>query len=132
MTCFVDSSALYAVLDKDDKFSSAAIPEWKRLNEKEINLVTTNYVVLETTALAQKRIGIRAVEVFQRRILPVISVHWIKDDVHITAVADLLLSKRRSISLVDWTSFTVMKSLGIKEVFTFDRHFSKQGFKVVP
>jgi predicted nucleic acid-binding protein len=34
--------------------------------------------------------------------------------------------------LVDWTSFLVMRRLGIDRAFTFDPDFTAQGFRVVP
>ena len=38
----------------------------------------------------------------------------------------------RGISMVDCTSFTVMKRLKIKKVFAFDEDFKKAGFLVLP
>ncbi|NSW90935.1 MAG: PIN domain-containing protein [Firmicutes bacterium] len=32
----------------------------------------------------------------------------------------------------DCTSFIIMKELGLKEAFTFDRHFQQMGFSCVP
>jgi predicted nucleic acid-binding protein len=64
MTCFVDTSALLAVMDKDDAVHKEAKALWKQITEQRATLVTTNYVVLETVALLQHRIGSvrRAVE----------------------------------------------------------------------
>ena len=38
----------------------------------------------------------------------------------------------RQLSLVDCTSFVVMRQIGIDDVFAFDRHFAEQGFTVLP
>ena len=57
MSTFVDTSALYAVLDADDERHTAAGAQWDRLLAGREALHTTNYVLVETTALLQSRIG---------------------------------------------------------------------------
>jgi predicted nucleic acid-binding protein len=48
-----------------------------------------------------------------------------------SAISALLAAGRRKLSLVDCTSFEIMRSLGIKTVFAFDSHFVEQGFKII-
>jgi uncharacterized protein len=43
----VDTSALYAVLDRDDQNHDAAKKTWSRLLEGEDSLLVTNYVIVE-------------------------------------------------------------------------------------
>ena len=38
----------------------------------------------------------------------------------------------RDVSLVDWTSFEVMRRLGIEQAFAFNDDFAAQGFGVLP
>jgi predicted nucleic acid-binding protein len=55
-------------------------------------------------------------------------VIWVDASVH-GATLDLLLERRRSsLSLVDASSFVVLRREGIDEVFAFDRHFEDAGF----
>ena len=44
MSVFVDTSALYTVLDADDDEHSRAVAEWHRLVRGAFPLVTTSYV----------------------------------------------------------------------------------------
>jgi predicted nucleic acid-binding protein len=44
----------------------------------------------------------------------------------------MLSAGRRDVSLVDYTSFHVMRVGSIRKAFTFDPHFSEQGFTPVP
>jgi uncharacterized protein len=67
---FVDTSALYAVLDRDDQNHEAAKKTWSRLLEGEDSLLVTNYVIVETTALAQHRLGMDAVRALHGDALP--------------------------------------------------------------
>jgi uncharacterized protein len=41
----------------------------------------------------------------------------------------VLAAGRRQISLVDWTSFTVMRERSITHAFAFDNDFESQGFE---
>lgn len=57
---------------------------------------------------------------------------WIDEALHAQAVAGLLAARRRDRSLVDCASFAAMRRLGLRRVFTFDEHFTEQGFAVLP
>ena len=50
---FVDTSALYAVLDRDDANHTVARDTWESLLRSSQRLLTHNYVLLETAALVQ-------------------------------------------------------------------------------
>jgi len=132
VSIFVDTSALHAVLDRADENHEAAAAQWRRIVGTDVNLVTTSYTLLEATALAQKRLGIAAVRSLQGDILPWLTVEWIGEDVHHTAMAALLSASRRSVSLVDCVSFEIMRRRGVEEAFTFDSDFRQQGFRVLP
>ncbi len=128
MTVFVDTSALYAVLDRDDANHAAARTRWNGLLSGAADLVTTNYVLVETCALVQHRLGLDAVRTLHDDILPVMGIRWINERQHALAAAALLGTDRKKLSLVDCSSFVVMRELAIRNAFAFDRHFAEQGF----
>ena len=128
MTCFVDTSALLAVLDKDDEVHKEAKARWERLTAQQAALFTTNYVVLETIALLQHRIGVPAVRRFHDDVLPILTIDWISSVQHDHGMAALLAAGRRNLSLVDCVSFDAMRNRGLRHVFAFDKHFEEQGF----
>jgi predicted nucleic acid-binding protein len=129
---FVDTSALYAVLDRDDQNHSAAKVAWRELLEAEENLLVTNYIVVETTALVQHRLGMEAVRVLCGEIVPVLDVHWITEADHLHAQNALLATDRRKLSLVDCSSFHTMRTRLLRSAFAFDPHFREQGFELLP
>ena len=96
---FVDTSALYAVLDRDDQNHPLAKSTWSSLLQADDALVVTNYVVVETTALVQHRLGMEAVRALCRDILPALDMHWIGEDEHRHAENALLAADRRKVSL---------------------------------
>jgi len=93
--------------------------------------VTTNYVLVETYALAQRRLGSAAVRVLTDDLLPVVDVEWIGRELHERAVSALIAASRRELSLVDAVSFEAMRQRGIDHAFAFDRHFEEAGFSLV-
>ena len=95
-------------------------------------MVTTNYVVVETTSLLGRRMGIETVRLFSERIVPLLQIYWVDLPLHDRAVAALLAANQRRLSLVDCVSFEVLRDLGIADVFTFDSDFQRQGFRTVP
>ncbi len=132
MAVFADTSALYALLDADDENHVGSAETWRRqITGSDENMVTTNYVLVETFALVQSRLGLEAVREFQESIVPVLSVEFVTPETHRLGVAALLAASRRGLSLVDCVSFEVMRDLGIKSVFTFDSHFRQYGFTPV-
>jgi predicted nucleic acid-binding protein len=130
VSIFVDTSALYSLLDRREKDHDAAAEAVADLGKAP--LVTHNYVVLESAALIQRRFGDEAQRALFDDLLPAIEVVWVDESVHLAAVAALLASRSRDISLVDWTSFEVMRRTGIEQAFAFDDDFAEQGFGVLP
>ncbi len=132
MTVFVDTSAIYAVLDRDDEFHGAAHEMWTSILSGDDELVTSNYVVLECFALIQNRLGMDALRTFNDEILPVFRVEWLLPEDHISGAQAVLAANKRRLSLVDCTSFSLMRRLRLRSAFAFDAHFAEQGFQVVP
>ena len=132
MTVFMDTSAFLAVLDADDANHERASQIWRELITQEETLACSNYVLVETFALVQNRLGMTAVRVLQNDILPMISVEWVDESLHRSGVSALITAGRRRLSLVDCTSFETMRRVGTQRAFTFDQHFAEQGFACLP
>lgn len=95
-------------------------------------LLTSNYVVIESFALVQSRLGMKAARSFAEDVLPALELEWVTLDDHRGAVHAVLAANRRNLSLVDCSSFQVMRRLGVRSAFAFDQHFREQGFRVLP
>ncbi len=129
---FTDTAALYAVMDRSDDHHEAARGTWERLLKSSTVLMTHNYILIEMIALVQRRLGIPGVRAFEENIVPVLTVQWIGERHHRTAVEMAITAYRNKLSVVDCASFLIMREHGISEAFTFDTHFSEQGFHTVP
>ena len=128
----VDTSTLYALPVEVDDNHEAARGAAPALRDSGPILVTSSFVVLETVALLQARIGVAAVRIFYRDVLPLIVVVWVDESLLHRAMAALLASSLRGVGLTDWSSFTIMRERGITQVFAFDEDFARQGFELVP
>jgi predicted nucleic acid-binding protein len=131
VTVFVDTSALYAVLDRDDANHAAAAATFSSLLAS-ATLVSHSYVAVETSALVQRRLGADALRTLHDDVLPVLEVAYVDESLHRSAVAAHLASGARHVSLVDWTSFELMRRRELAEAFAFDEDFLQQGFVVLP
>lgn len=132
MTLFVDTSALIALLDASDAKHAACAKEWKRLLTADVAFVTSNYVIVETNAIVQRRLGMEAVRSLTVDFLPLLSVDWVDEPVHAAGHAAMLTANRKQLSLVDCVSFEIMRRRDLSTAFALDDDFEDQGFTVVP
>lgn len=131
MTLFVDTSALYALMDRDDFNHERARRFWIELSPDE-PLLTHNYVLVETSALVQRRLGIEALQTLLDELTLPISTVFVDRVMHDAAVSGVLNARVRHVSLVDVVSFEVMRRAGVRAAFTFDDHFAQFGFELRP
>jgi predicted nucleic acid-binding protein len=130
LTTFVDTTAFYALLDPSDDFHERALSFASSVDAAD--LVTHNYIVVESIALAHGRLGPAQVRELRDSALRSIEVRWVDAAVHERALASLVAAARRRPSFVDWVSFELMRRDGIRTAFAFDRDFALQGFETVP
>ncbi len=131
MTVFVDTSALYALMDSDDLNHASARRFWSELGSTEA-LITHNYVLVETSALVQRRLGVEALRALVDELMLPISPVFVDRAVHDAAVSGVLGAQLRELSLVDMVSFEIMRRAGIRAAFAFDDHFARFGFELLP
>ena len=82
MRVFIDTSSLYALLDRTDENHLKAKREWNRILDEDYTLVASNYILVETLALLQSRIGMEAVRGFQEDVFPLLFVEFITPKIH--------------------------------------------------
>jgi predicted nucleic acid-binding protein len=131
VSVFVDTSFFIALLDDDDDVHAAAVLLWRRAAEERQSVLTSNYVVVESCAVLQRRLGVSAVRRLVRQLLDPVDVEWVTREDQERAVEALLVADRRQLSIVDCTSFAMMRRLLVRECLAFDQHFAEQGFSPV-
>lgn len=128
MIVFADTSALFSLLVRDDLMHIRAKENFTYFAGHGVQLLTTSFVLVETVALLQGRIGLAPVYDFNAKILPLLEVVWVDEDWYRRGMQRLLARNVRDLSLVDCVSFEVMEARDIQKAYTFDRHFEDNGF----
>ena len=128
---FIDTSAFYALMDRSDSYHQPASKLWSHLLDKGYDLKTSNYVTVETLALLQNRLGFEAADLWSRDVLGIVETNWIDDVLHNLAFEIWFSLGRRKLSLVDCSSFVLMRHDKVEKVFGFDKHFTEHGFEVL-
>jgi predicted nucleic acid-binding protein len=122
LVAFVDSSAIVALVDRNDATHDAAVAAYHDLLDQGYKLFTTNFVVAETVSLLTDGVSAN------------IARQWLRDHRLTVYHADESDERRaralvigshseRGLSYVDAISLVVMERLGIADAFAVDTHF---------
>ena len=131
MRIYADTSGLFAGLVRSDRNHPVASGLLRALLERRCELHLTSYVLQETLALLQTRVGLEAARRFDHTFRPLLRVSWVDEPLHARAFRRLELRAARKVSLADCSSFVLMEELGIERVFGFDQHFEQEGFRLL-
>lgn len=132
MKLFVDTSAWYALNDRDDQYREQALEKYQRLKAQRVELVTSDYIFDESLTIINTRIGHRPAVAFGEALLKSTYAQLAPLTAEDCTAAFALFKKYadKNLSFTDCTSFTLMKRLKLKTAFTFDRHFEQVGFEI--
>lgn len=126
---FLDTSAIYAWADTADPNHEASIRRLQAILESDETLLTHNYVLVESIALLQARLGLAAAIKLAKDATAFV-IEWVDDDLHASGLRELERSKKRRLSLVDHISFLVMRRRDVTTAFAFDPDFTSTGFRL--
>jgi predicted nucleic acid-binding protein len=136
MTLFVDTSIWYAAADSSDRSNARA----KVILKSGGPLVTSDHILVETWTLLHHKVQRNAAQRFWDGLRSGVAI------IEAVGLADLEVAweignawRDQDFSIVDRTSFAVMRRLGIDDVASLDDHFSvfrfgprrRQSFNVV-
>ena len=133
MKIFIDSSGFKAWLDERDDFHLNAERIVNDLLEDKDELITSNFIVDECLTMLRVKCGLNKAMLLRKYLSNT------KQMINITRIS---VSDEKNawgwfekdwsgLSFTDCTCFAVMKRLGIKKVFGFDKHFERAGFELV-
>jgi uncharacterized protein len=128
---FVDTSAWLALADAHDRDHASAATFHRRLTSGEFGKqVTSNYVLAETLTIVRRRLGLKAAVALAgaTRAGLGVDVFWVEPVHHYAAVDLMAAHADKQWSVVDCSSFVIMRSMGIEDAFSFDSDFGQAGF----
>ena len=125
----VDTSAVYALLDRSDACHGSAKGALEEARNRRLEPLLTNFIVAECHALSLSRLG---ADIARRWLLgnswPIERVS-VEDEAGARGIIARYSDK--TFSYTDATSFAVMERLGLDTAFAFDPHFRQYGFTVL-
>jgi len=136
MSLFVDTSIWYAAADSSDRSNARS----KAILRSGETLVTSDHVLVETWTLLHHKLDRKAAEGFWEGLRSGIALIEAVTLADLEVAWDVGVSWRdQDFSIVDCTSFAVMRRLGIDRVASLDAHFAvfrfgpkrRQSFHVV-
>ena len=137
MRLFLDTSAFVAIEDLDDGNHRRALEfreKMRRGNTPFRTLFTSNYIVDESLTLLRFHCGHHIAVAFRKALATskLVEVLWVTGALEKAAWNIFEKRSDKEYSFTDCTSFALMDAEAIRTAFTFDEHFSQQGYNVVP
>lgn len=130
---FLDTSILYALIDRNDSRHSAARDAVARVLRERRRLLTTDYIVTEAVNLANARAGhhvaVRILDLIEQS--SGIRMEWVGSLRFEAAKAFYRRHADHRYSFTDCTSFVVMRELKLTDALSSDRHFGEAGFRML-
>lgn len=123
----VDTSAVYALIDRSDDWHEKAKNLFKKLSEKDVDLILTNFILAETHALILSRIGHELAREWVKNL--VWKIERVKEEDEKRAREIIIAYKDKSFSYTDATTFAVMERLKLNVALAFDNHFTQFGWQ---
>jgi len=129
---FVDTSGWGSLVDSSQSYHQDAVKVYKKVTENKKKLITSNYIISELTALLSSPLRIPRLKIIEF-IDSLKKSNYVKI-IHIDEYLDNLaweLFKNRvdkNWSLVDCSSFVLMRQKDLIEALTNDHHFEQAGF----
>jgi len=130
---FVDTSGLYALVDKRDAHHEQAREVVEELLRAGRRLVVTDYIVTEAVNLANARSGsgvaTRVLDLVEQS--AGIRIEWIEAARFEKTKAFFRKHADHHYSFTDCSSFVTMRELRLTEALTTDRHFAEAGMQTL-
>ena len=127
----IDTSAIFAIISPLDRFHDRAAATYGNLLDQGDRLYITSYIIVETAALVQRRLGFETLRTFIQSIQGIIDILWIDRVSHEEAWRRMMERGGTRISLVDWSTIVVAEQTRAA-IFAFDQDFASQGVPVLP
>ncbi len=130
---FVDTGALFGAENPRDQHYQRSRQTWNALPDTGIRFYSSEAVFQETAMLLHHRLGpsdsIRWIELQEKSEV----IIWLPIDRQVRRASTPWIKKYadQGVSFVDATSFVLMRRENIKHVFSFDRHFTAAGFRLL-
>ncbi len=128
---FVDTGGFLAKEIASDQHHAVATREWK--DASAFVLLSSEHILDECATLLARRTNYAWASAWGKEALGS-GIEWIQAEPPDWETAFSLMRKYadQGVSFTDCLSFALMRRIGVREVFGFDRHFEAAGFRLRP
>lgn len=129
---FLDTGAFVARYIQRDQYHRQALKGWEHLAKSGQRWATSNFVLNETLTLLARRAGYHFAAQRARHILSsqVLTIWRSGEEEEHAAVELLEKYADQQVSFTDCVSVVFMRKHGVTDVFSFDSHFERAGFRL--
>ena len=125
---FLDTSGVFALADRDDAMHEDALRALQAAQHAGEAIVTHSYILVESAALLQRRLGLKTALAFLEEAHQ-FHIVWVTGELHAEGVRHLREKGKSKLSLVDAISFVLARAEGITDYIGFDQHFEDAGLR---
>ena len=128
---FIDTSGFLGIVDNKLELFEKISSIFEDMYNTGKKVITTDYVMDEvfTWMRCKQKLPIKDILEFGRSLrMSDVQIVGVTDEIFYDAFAVMVKYKDQYFSFTDCVSFTVMKSMKIKDVVTTDKHFATAGF----
>jgi len=129
---FVDADAIIALNAPNHSLFERAVKISGNIAKENRQIFTCTYTILEATTVANMHIKQGLGPFIAKSILNSPQITVISGDKFLKKGIEKMEGiKSKNVSLNDCVYFAIAESFGIKEIFSFDAHWTKNGFKLL-
>lgn len=125
-TIMIDTSAVYAMLDRSDQMHGKAKDYLLDLARKKRKVMLTNFIVAECHALISSRLNHQMARDWIKNLCW--PVERVSEEDETRALQIILSHEDKSYSYTDAITFAVMERIGLSTTLAFDHYFAQYGF----
>ncbi len=136
MTCFIDADAWLAIVDRSDANHARARAFFEYLLERDIKLVSNNYVIDRTLDELKNRfdedMAAKFLKIIEEAIITInLRMDWISKRVRRTAINNFLRSTHSGLTLYHFYIKETIKRKKADIIFSFDQRLAEFGIPVM-
>lgn len=129
---FIDADAFISLHHVEHVNNLRSIQTLKSIENESVKIITCSYVILEAATILSMYIEKTLGSKFAHKILYDSDIKVISGDKYLGEGINIMRKQSsKNISLNDCVYFAICKELEIKEVFSYDVHWKKNGFKLI-
>jgi len=137
MTCFIDSSAWVALVNKDDNNHAAAKAYFESLLENNAKIITNNIVLDEAIDTLSKTVSQQVARQFMQIVdESIITIHlrmdWISRRVRKQVLNQFLKTDEATLALRHYYILETIRRKSADIIFSFDQRLKVTGFPMMP